>query len=120
MYQTRIKGEGLYQASVEGYGKGLQLFGQTQDGETPMSLVNVALSSCITMCVQGYFARYQQKDQLELTVDSDYEPDKFQLTIHLAEPLSDGEQEKLLVYIDQHCRVKKLLRPDVEVVIKLT
>lgn len=117
MYKTRIKGQGLYQVTSEGYGQPIRLFGQTQEGETPMSLVNVALSSCITMCAQGYFSRYHQKNPLAITVDSQYESDCFQVSLDLAERLSASEKDKLLAYIDQHCRVKQLFHQEVSVVL---
>ncbi|EHI69653.1 hypothetical protein ACVRY7_04935 [Streptococcus ictaluri] len=51
MYKSTIKGQGLYQTRTEGYGEAIDLFGTTDRGETPMSLMLIALSSCITMCV---------------------------------------------------------------------
>lgn len=115
MYQTKISGQGLYRASTQGYGEQIDLFGKTSEGETPMSLVNIALAACVTMCVQGYFARQHGQEDLVLDVSSRYQEGTFQIRLHLAEPLSAGEKEQVLAYISQHCRVKKLLRDDVVV-----
>lgn len=51
MYQTTIKGDKPYHFLSKGYGAPVELFGYTEDGETPMSLVNIALASCVTMCL---------------------------------------------------------------------
>ncbi|CYU81956.1 OsmC-like protein [Streptococcus suis] len=51
MYQTTVKGEGLFQALSQGYGEPVRAFGVTEQGETPVSLVNIGLAACITMCV---------------------------------------------------------------------
>ena len=53
MYQTTIKGDKRFHSLSEGYGAPVELFGYTDDGETPMSLVNIALASCVTMCLQS-------------------------------------------------------------------
>ena len=42
MYQTTIKGDKRFHSLSEGYGAPVELFGYTEDGETPMSLVNIA------------------------------------------------------------------------------
>ncbi len=47
MYQTTIKGDKRFHSLSEGYGAPVELFGYTEDGETPMSLVNIALASCV-------------------------------------------------------------------------
>ncbi|TWS95331.1 OsmC family protein [Streptococcus sp. sy018] len=117
MYQTKIIGQDLYRVRSEGYGTSVELLGQTKDGETPMSLLNIALAGCITMCVQGYFYRYHKEKQVPVTVDSRYEADLFQVRVNLPEALEASEQDKLSAYIDKHCRVKKLLREDLTIVI---
>ena len=52
-----------------------------------MSLVNIALASCVTMCLQSYFAKYQGIEELAIQVDSNYEEDHFTLANHLPEDL---------------------------------
>ena len=47
MCQTTIKGDKRFHSLSEGYGAPVELFGYTEDGETPMSLVNIALASCV-------------------------------------------------------------------------
>ena len=37
---------------------------------TPMSWVNIALASCVTMCLQSYFSNYQEIEELAIQVDS--------------------------------------------------
>ena len=66
MYQTTIKGDKRFHSLSEGYGAPVELFGYTEDGETPMSLVNIALASCLTMCLQSYFAKYQGIEELAI------------------------------------------------------
>ena len=63
---------------------------------TPMSWVNIALASCVTMCLQSYFSNYQEIEELAIQVDSSYEEGHFKLDIHLPKDLnSDNEQEIL-------------------------
>lgn len=49
MYQITIKGDKRFHSLSEGYGSPVELFGYTEYGETPVSLVNIALASCVTM-----------------------------------------------------------------------
>ena len=44
MYQTKITGNRLYHTVSKGYGDSVTLFGKTDQGETPMSLLVIALS----------------------------------------------------------------------------
>ena len=75
MYQTTIKGDKRFHSLSEGYGAPVELFGYTEDGETPMSLVNIALASCVTMCLQSYFAKYQGIEELAIpTMKKDISP----------------------------------------------
>ena len=97
----------------------MELFGYTEDGETPMSLVNIALASCVTMCLQSYFAKYQGIEELAIQVDSNYEEDHFTLAIHLPEDLILENEQELLAFVDNFCRVKKLFREDIQVDISL-
>ena len=97
MYQTTIKGDKRYHSFSEGYGAPVELFGYTEDGETPMSWVNIALAFCITMCLTSYF----------------------KLKIHLPENLAIENEDKLLAFVDEFCRVKKLFREDIVVDISL-
>ena len=116
MYQTTIKG---FHSLSEGYGAPVELFGCTEDGETPMSLVNIALASCVTMCLQSYFAKYQEIEELAIQVDSNYEEDRFTLAIHLPKDLVLENEQELLAFVDNYCRVKKLFREDIKVDISL-
>lgn len=112
MYQTKVKGDRLYHTVSEGYGQSVELFGFTKDGETPMSLVNIALAACVTMCVQGYFARFHQETVLASLVDSTYDEGNFNLKFGIAHELDEDMKAAILTYIDQQCRVKKILRED--------
>ncbi|MGV3061229.1 OsmC family peroxiredoxin [Streptococcus hyovaginalis] len=112
MYQTKVKGDKLYHTVSEGYGQSVELFGFTKDGETPMSLVNIALASCVTMCVKGYFARFHQETVVSSLVDSTYDKGNFNLKIGIAHELDEEMKAAILTYIDQQCRVKKILRED--------
>ena len=114
MYQTEIKGDRLYHAQSSGYGQPVETFGQTQDGETPMSLVNIALASCVTMCIQGYFAKHHQLTELPITVESHYENKKFTLLLRMDDALTEEMKSALLTYIDDNCRFKQLLRQDLD------
>ena len=119
MYQTTVKGDKLFHSLSEGYGAPVELFGYTEDGETPMSLVNIALASCVTMCLQSYFAKYQGIEELAIQVDSNYEEGHFTLAIHLPEDLILENEQELLAFVDNFCRVKKLFREDIQVDISL-
>lgn len=48
---------------------------------TPMSWVNIALATCVTMCLQSYFSNYQEIEELAIQVDSSYEEGHFKLDI---------------------------------------
>ncbi len=120
MYQTKIKGDKLYHVVSEGYGSPVELFGAVENGETPMSLLNIALASCVTMCAQGYFKRKHGIVQMPIQVESCYANDTFQLKMTLPDPLTDEQEKELLDYVNQQCRVKKLLRTDVAIQLEIT
>ena len=103
MYQTTIKGDKPYHSLSEGYGAPVELFGYTEDGETPMSLVNIALASCVTMCLQSYFAKFQEKEELAIRVDSSYEESHFKLKIHLPKDLNSDNEQEILSFLDTYC-----------------
>jgi salt-stress induced protein len=84
-----------------------------------MSLVNIALASCVTMCLQSYFAKYQGIEELAIQVDSNYEEGHFTLAIHLPKDLILENEQELLAFVDNYCRVKKLFREDIKVDISL-
>ncbi|MGV3011038.1 OsmC family protein [Streptococcus thoraltensis] len=111
-YQTKVKGDKLYHSVSEGYGAPIELFGFPKDGETPMSLVNIALASCVTMCVQGYFARFHQETVVASLVDSSYDEGNFKVLIGIDRSLDDKIIGEILAYIDEQCRVKRILRDD--------
>ncbi|MFU2164737.1 OsmC family peroxiredoxin [Streptococcus pluranimalium] len=111
-YQTRIKGDRLYHAISEGYGAPIELFGFTKEGETPMSLVTIALTSCITMCVQGYFTRFHQKKMVAILADTSYDDGVFKVQVRIAHALDQTMVSEILAYVDEQCRVKKILRDD--------
>lgn len=115
MYQTSIKGDKLYHTVSSGYGQAVELFGATENGETPMSLLNISLASCVTMCVQGYFKRVHGLVKLAVDVQSSYEEGRFRLQIVLEQLVEEGEKAAILDYVAQQCRVKKLLHPDLVV-----
>lgn len=116
MYQSRVMGQGLFEACSQGYGQAIETFGETARGETPMSLVNIALASCVTMCVQGYFAKRHDHQANAVLVDATYdEAVGFDLCISLPEGLPAFEVAELEAYILTNCRVKALLRPDLDV-----
>lgn len=113
MYQTTVKGEGLFQALSQGYGDPVRTFGVTDKGETPVSLVNIGLAACVTMCVQGYYASQEGNKTMPVQVACQLEDGKFDLKIALAEQVSVEKQAAILAYVDQKCRVKALLRDDI-------
>lgn len=113
MYQTTVTGEGLFQALSQGYGDPVRTFGVTDKGETPVSLVNIGLAACVTMCVQGYYARQEGNKTMPVQVACQLEDGKFDLKIALAEQVSAEKQAAILAYVDQKCRVKALLRDDI-------
>ncbi|EGJ26782.1 OsmC family protein [Streptococcus porcinus] len=115
MYQTEIRGDYLYHTKSKGYGAEIELFGATDDGETPMSLLNIALASCVTMCIQSYFKTYEKMDELSLKTESHYDNRAFTLTVHMKVQLSQQQQNQLMAFIKKKCRVSKLLAPDVAI-----
>ncbi|MGT2906413.1 OsmC family protein [Streptococcus dentiloxodontae] len=118
MYQTQVFGDYLYHTTSAGYGDTITLFGDTKDGETPMSLVTIALSSCVTMCAQGYFARYYQIKEIPIQLKASFEDMLFKIDLTIDYPLTEQMIAELNDYIDRNCRVKKLLKE--ELVIALT
>lgn len=119
MYQTTITGDGLYHTRSNGYGSEIELFAATEKGETPMSLLLIALASCVTMCVQSYFKREFDREDLKVDIQANYDGSSFQLSILLTESLSLEQKASLLAYVDTYCRIKQLLRKDVPIVIDL-
>lgn len=114
MYRHKIMGKKLFENDIEGYGDAIRTHFSTEDGETPMSLVNAALGSCMLMCVQGYL-RSQKIHNKPVEMAIEYDAPDFQATIFLPQELSEINQTEVLAYIDQQCRVKKLLREDIYV-----
>ncbi|MDW8765174.1 OsmC family peroxiredoxin [Streptococcus suis] len=113
MYQTTVKGEGLFQALSQGYGEPIRTFGVTEMGETPVSLVNIALAACVTMCVQGYYASQEGNKTMPVQVSSQLEDRQFEVSIRLAEKVSEEKQAAILAYVEQRCKVKALLSDDI-------
>lgn len=115
MYQARVAGRSLFQAVSDGYGQPIETFGRTDQGETPVSLVNIALAACVTMCVQGYFAKYHHQQDMAVETHARHTDGRFELTIALPDQLDSAVEEALRAHIDDRCRVKALLRPDLTV-----
>ncbi|HFU3832572.1 TPA: OsmC family peroxiredoxin, partial [Streptococcus suis] len=101
MYQTTVKGESLFQVISQGYGEAVRTFGVTEKGETPVSLVNIGLAACVTMCVQGYYASQEGNKTMPVQVACQLEDGKFDLKIALAEQVSVEKQAAILAYVDQ-------------------
>ncbi|EGE55001.1 OsmC family protein [Streptococcus parauberis] len=120
MYQANVLGDKLYHATSEGYGDSIELFGQTNEGDTPMSLVVIALGACVTMCIQGFYKRKYAIEVMPITVSTSFENDRFNQTIQLPEKLEEETEQALLAYISRSCNVKKVLRQDLVFNIKFT
>lgn len=120
MYETSVKGDKLFQVTASGYGQPITTFGVTDKGETPMSLVVIALASCITMCVQGYFARIIGQKDLFIEVSATYEESCFNVLIQLDEALTVDRQTELEAYIADKCRVKQLFKEAIDVKMTFT
>ncbi|MBM7636439.1 OsmC family protein [Streptococcus saliviloxodontae] len=119
MYQSQIKGDKLYHATSVGYGQAVETFGDTQEGETPMSLLVIALGSCVTMCIQGYYKRYEKKETVQTELAISYDEGHFEFVIEIADDLTEQKKEAILGYVNQFCRVKALLREDLTFTYKL-
>lgn len=115
MYDSRVEGQGLFEVTSQGYGQPITTFGMTDKGETPMSLVNIALASCVTMCVQGYFAKWQSRKDIRIATDSSYREGNFTLTVQLEEDLTPELEADLRAYVAERCRVKQLFREELTV-----
>ncbi|HEM3683942.1 TPA: OsmC family protein [Streptococcus suis] len=118
MYQTTVNGEGLFHAVSQGYGEPVRTFGVTEKGETPVSLVNIGLAACVTMCVQGYYASQEGNKTMPVQVSSQLEDRQFEVSIRLAEKVSEEKQAAILAYVEQRCKVKALLSDDISYHIK--
>lgn len=115
MYQTEISGDYLYHTTSKGYGESVELFGVTEDGETPMSLLNIALASCVSMCIQSYFNLYHKISEMPLKVDATYENRAFTLNCYLENELATEEEVKVLKFVKSKCRVSQVLAEDVQI-----
>ncbi len=113
MYQTTVKGEGLFQAVSQGYGEPVHTFGVTEQGETPVSLVNIGLAACVTMCVQGYYASQEGNKTMPVQVESRLDNQHFEVLIGIGESVSAQKQKEILAYVEQKCKVKALLSDDI-------
>lgn len=89
----------------------------TEDGETPMSLLNIALASCVTMCLQSYFNLYHKISEMPVKVNAIYDNRAFQLTIRLQNEIDKDEKEKIVAFVKRECRVSQLLADDVSLMI---
>ncbi|MGT2928638.1 OsmC family protein [Streptococcus dentasini] len=80
-----------------------------------VSLLNVALASCVTMCIQGYFKRYENIDSLPIRVksDLDYDAGRFALELDIDRNLTNQDRSDIVAYINEKCRVSKLLRENI-------
>ncbi len=114
MYQTTVKGEGLFQALSQGYGEPVRTFGVTEKGETPVSLVNIGLAACVTMCVQGYYASQEGNKTMPVQVESRLDNQRFEVLIGIGESVSAQKQKEILAYVEKKCKVKALLREDLQ------
>lgn len=114
IYQTKVRGEQLFEAQSESYGQPVTTFGMTDQGDTPVSLVTLALASCVSMCIQGYFAKVQQNKAIKVEVDVTFDDDNNQMSLRavLDQPITTELETALLAYIDDKCKVKKMLHPD--------
>ncbi len=108
MYQTTVKGEGLFQAVSQGYGEPVHTFGVTEQGETPVSLVNIGLAACVTMCVQGYYASQEGNKTMPVQVESRLDNQHFEVLIGIGESVSAQKQKEILAYVEKKCKVKDL------------
>ncbi|HFI0140613.1 TPA: OsmC family protein [Streptococcus suis] len=104
-----------FSSDVGWIGDPITSFGVTEKGETPVSLVNIALAACVTMCVQGYYASQENNKTMPVQVESQLENDRFDLTIAIAEAVSSEKQAAILAYVDKKCNVKVLLREDLTI-----
>lgn len=112
MYQHIVEGQELFKVSAQGYGQPITTFASTDSGETPMSLLNIALASCLTMCVQGYFAKQSSREIPPVTVHSNYDDGIFTVSFTLGYPIPEKERQELIDYVNSKCRVKAMLRED--------
>ncbi len=117
MYQSHVEGRSLFEVVSSGYGEPITSFGLVEHGETPVSLLNIALASCVTMCVQGYFAKVQHRNDVKVVVDSqlDFEKKSVVLFLDLDVQLTEEVKDDLANYIEEKCKVKQLLREDLAV-----
>ena len=113
MYQTTVKGKGLFQAISQGYGEPVHTFGVTEKGETPVSLVNIGLAACVTMCVQGYYASKEGNKTMPVQVESRLDNEHIEVWVGSGEEVSSEKQEKILAYVEQKCKVKALLKESI-------
>ena len=113
MYQTTVKGKGLFQAISQGYGEPIHTFGVTEKGETPVSLVNIGLAACVTMCVQGYYASKEGNKTMPVQVESRLDNEHIEVLVGIGEEVSSEKQEKILAYVEQKCKVKALLKESI-------
>ncbi|WMB29053.1 OsmC family peroxiredoxin [Streptococcus didelphis] len=92
MYETELSSQKVYYTKSKGYGDPIELYGYTKDGETPMSLLNMSLASCVSMCVQSYYFKKFKKDSIDLKTYAKYDDRKFLIDISLSETLDKKEK----------------------------
>lgn len=115
MYQTHVKGLALFHVQSEGYGEPITTYGGIEQGDTPLSLLNSALASCVTMCVQGYYASQEGNPTMAVEVDSQLDGIVCRQTIWIDDALTPEKEESMRDYIQRKCRVKALLREELVV-----
>ncbi len=123
MYQTRLYSEEMFQMTTDSYGDPITIYGHTNDGDSPVSLLVNALGACISMCVQSFYAHRLSKTNLSIETDvklTDNVDFMICLTLETDHRLTDSQEKELFLFIDNYCKVKKLLSSDLSFHYNLT
>ncbi len=66
------------------------------------------------MCVQGYYASQEGNKTMPVQVESRLDNQRFEVLIGIGESVSAQKQKEILAYVEKKCKVKALLREDLQ------
>lgn len=85
-----------------------------KNGTSPMGILNVALSSCIIMCIRGYYIKNKIKD-VNIEITNEYEENRYNVLAEINRKIDENEEKAIREYIKEKCNVSKMLKESIEI-----
>lgn len=84
------------------------------EGTTPVGILTSALSTCICMCVEGYFFKKGNRN-VSVRIESEYENFVFNIKTYVNEKVDEIIEEEILAYVEKMCTVSKMISKEVSI-----